>query len=82
LISGHVCTNRRIANNPFGVIELCVFRMWTLIKVAQPLIFHSGTLRIVKLPPKAKPGSWLCFPMVTTRTRTTTPPKFSQKGWC
>ena len=27
LISGHVCTNRRIANNPFGVIEFCVFRM-------------------------------------------------------
>ena len=37
----------------------------------------------VKLPPKAKPGSWLCFPAVTTRTRTrTTPPKFSQKGLC
>ena len=42
-----MCTNRRIANNPFGVIEFCVFRMWTLLKVAQPPRFHSGTLRIL-----------------------------------
>ena len=71
----------------------CIFSCQTYIafirsRAAQSefcfLLVSSLILLIVKLPPQAKPESWLRFPMVTRkrRTRRTTPPKFSQKGLC